>query len=367
MIKILNVVGARPNFMKIAPLMDAYRTQPEIRPVLLHTGQHYDERMSDLFFRELGIPEPEINLGVGSGSHAQQTAQIMTAFEVVIQSERPDAVLVVGDVNSTIACGLVAVKAGIKLVHVEAGLRSFDRTMPEEINRLCTDAISDLLFCTEQSAVDNLRREGVPDDRIFLVGNLMIDTLLKHRAKADASQILDRLGLSSQAYAVVTLHRPSNVDNPEVLSRLLDVLKVVQGDMPVVFPIHPRTRKNLSTHGLLPRLSELRGLQLVEPLGYLDFLKLSSNARVVFTDSGGIQEETTILRVPCITLRANTERPITTEVGSSYLVGNDPDRILDTYSTIMQGRARVPQAPPLWDGGAAIRTVSVLTSRLTTL
>lgn len=363
-IKIINVVGARPNFMKIAPLMDAYRQSDKFAPLLVHTGQHYDKRMSDLFFHELGIPEPQINLGVGSGTHAQQTAQIMTGFEPVLLEHKPDAVLVVGDVNSTIACGLVTVKLGIKLIHVEAGLRSFDRTMPEEINRVCTDSISDLLFCTEASGVDNLRREGVGEEKIFAVGNLMIDTLLKHRPKAEKSLVLDELKVKPGNYAVVTLHRPSNVDDPAALARLLGVLEVVQRDMPVIFPIHPRTRKNLAAAGLMNRVEAMHNLRLADPLGYLDFLKLTSNARIVLTDSGGIQEETTILAVPCLTLRENTERPVTTQLGSSYLVGNDPERILTAYRDVMEGRARKPQTPPMWDGQAADRIVRVLSEKL---
>jgi UDP-N-acetylglucosamine 2-epimerase (non-hydrolysing) len=362
--KIISVAGARPNFMKIAPLMEAFRAAPGIEPMLVHTGQHYDERMSDLFFRQLGIPEPDINLGVGSASHAVQTAGIMRAFEPVVVEHSPDAVLVVGDVNSTIACGLVAVKLGVKLVHVEAGLRSFDRVMPEEINRLLTDAISDLLFCTEQSGVDNLCREGVPEERIFLVGNVMIDTLLKNRAKAEGSQILDELGLAPGGYVVLTLHRPSNVDDPEVLGGLLDALEAIQRQMPIVFPIHPRTRNNLSRLGLGQRVAGMAGLRLIDPAGYLDFLKLMSSAKVVLTDSGGIQEETTILKVPCLTLRENTERPVTAEVGSNRIVGTDPQNILAAFRDTMEGRCRAPMTPPLWDGHAAERIASILLERL---
>jgi len=314
--KIINIVGARPNFMKIAPIMAAYSRCRHIEPLLVHTGQHYDERMSDLFFRQLGIPEADINLGVGSGSHAAQTAAIMTAFEPVVVEHRPDVVLVVGDVNSTIACGLVAVKLGVRLVHVEAGLRSFDRTMPEEINRVLTDAISDLLFCTEQSGADNLRTEGVADEKIHLVGNVMIDTLLSNRQKAENSTILDELKLSAGAYAALTLHRPSNVDDAAVFGRILDALEVIQRDMPIVFPIHPRTRKNLSGSPLGARVEAMGNLRLLDPVGYLDFLKLMSCAKLVLTDSGGIQEETTILKVPCLTLRENTERPITAPIRS---------------------------------------------------
>jgi UDP-N-acetylglucosamine 2-epimerase (non-hydrolysing) len=362
--RIINVVGARPNFMKIAPLMEAYAAHQDIHPLLIHTGQHYDERMSDLFFRQLGIPEPDVNLGVSGGSHAVQTAQIMKAFEPVVLEHRPDAVLVVGDVNSTIACGLVAVKLGVNLVHVEAGLRSGDRSMPEEINRLLTDAISDLLFCTEQSGLDNLLREGVSAQKIFLVGNVMIDTLLKNRAKAEQSTILSELGLKAGSYAVLTLHRPSNVDDPAVFGRLLDALEVVQKDLPIIFPIHPRTRNNLAMGELRSRVEDMKDLRMIDPAGYLDFLKLMANARVVLTDSGGIQEETTILKVPCITLRENTERPVTCQVGSNRLAGTRPEGILAAYRKVMSGQGREPGIPPLWDGKAAERIAEVLVDKL---
>ena len=363
-VKIINLVGARPNFMTIAPLMEAYRHHPAIKPMLVHTGQHYDDRMSELFFRQLGIPEPDINLGVGSAPHGAQTAEIMRRFEPVVLEQRPDAVLVVGDVNSTVACGLVAVKLGVKLVHVEAGLRSFDRTMPEEINRVLTDAIGDLLFCTEQSGVDNLRREGVAEERIFLVGNVMIDTLLRNRTKAEESRILDELGLTPGRYAVLTLHRPSNVDDHAAFGRILDALEQIQNDMPIVFPVHPRTRKSLNALSLAARATGMPDLRLVEPLGYLDFLKLMAEARLVLTDSGGIQEETTILQVPCLTLRQNTERPVTVEVGSNQLVGADPDRILAAYRRVRDGQCQEPGIPPLWDGRAAQRIARILEEKL---
>ena len=293
--KILNIVGARPNFMKIAPLMEEYERHSNIEPVLVHTGQHYDEKMSDLFFRQLGIPEPDVNLEIGSGSHAVQTAEIMKAFEPVVLQYKPDAVLVVGDVNSTIACGLVAVKLGVKLIHVEAGLRSGDRTMPEEINRVLTDSISELLFCTEQSGVTNLLAEGIARERIHMVGHVMIDTLLSNIEKARESTIITQLQqqgcLDGDGYAMLTLHRPSNVDDPETFSQILDALEVIQKDMPILFPIHPRTRKNLAKLGLQDRMDSLRNIHLMDPIGYLDFLKLNSCARVVLTDSGGIQKE----------------------------------------------------------------------------
>jgi UDP-N-acetylglucosamine 2-epimerase (non-hydrolysing) len=359
-IRIINVVGARPNFMKIAPLMDAYRSFSEFEPLLVHTGQHYDEKMSDLFFRELGIPRPDVNLGVGSGSHAQQTAAIMTAFEQIVLQHKPGMVLVVGDVTSTVACGLVAVKLGVKLVHVEAGLRSGDRSMPEEINRIVTDAISDLLFCTEQSGVDHLHREGVAPEKVHLVGNVMIDTLLRNREKAEGSTILDDLQLKERQYALLTLHRPSNVDDAAVFSRLLDALDKVQRNLPVVFPIHPRTRNALKNCPNGARLVAMSNIRLIDPAGYLDFMKLMAHARIVLTDSGGIQEETTVLRVPCLTLRENTERPVTIDCGLNQLVGTDPTAIVTAFRAVME--RRVPQAkiPPLWDGNAATRIVAVL-------
>ena len=363
MIKIICVAGARPNFMKIAPIMEAFARHPGIQPFLVHTGQHYDEKMSDLFFRELGIPEPDVNLGIGSGSHAVQTAEVMKAFEPICLEQKPDYVLVVGDVNSTIACGLVAVKLGIQLIHVEAGLRSGDRTMPEEINRLLTDSISDLLFCTEKSGVENLRKENVSAEKIHLVGNVMIDTLLKNREKAERSTILDEMKLTPKRYATMTLHRPSNVDDPIVFGGLLDAIEAIQSDMPIIFPIHPRTKKNIANFGMQERVDQMTNLRLVEPIGYLDFLKLNAKAYVVLTDSGGLQEETTILQVPCITLRENTERPITCEVGSNQLVGVDPQVILEAYQRIRDGKLPEPRIPELWDGCAAERIVNILLER----
>ncbi len=358
--KIINIVGARPNFMKIAPLMEAYRARQEIEPLLVHTGQHYDEEMSDLFFRQLGIPRPDLNLEVGSSSHGRQTAEIMKRFEPVVMEEKPDLVLVVGDVNSTIACGLVAVKLGVKLAHVEAGLRSFDRTMPEEINRVLTDAVSDLLFCTEESGVRNLRDEGVGEEKTFLVGNVMIDTLLKHRKRAEESSILDELGLSPKGYAVLTLHRPANVDDPEVFSGIVAALEVIQQDLPVIFPVHPRTRGRVEEVLNPERLAVLPNLRPVEPVGYLDFLKLMAESRLVLTDSGGIQEETTILKVPCLTIRENTERPVTCQVGTNRLAGVRTETILAAYREIASGKGGGGETPPLWDGRAAERIVEIL-------
>jgi UDP-N-acetylglucosamine 2-epimerase (non-hydrolysing) len=353
-LKIINIVGARPNFIKIAPIMAAYKGAPSIQPLLVHTGQHYDQKMSDSFFRELEIPEPDINLGIGSGTHAQQTAGVMTAFEPIVRDHKPDVVLVVGDVNSTVACGLVAVKMGVKLIHVEAGLRSNDRTMPEEINRIVTDTISDLLFCTEQSGVDHLLREGISKEK----------TLLRNREKAEKSPILEQLKIQPRGYALLTLHRPSNVDDHAVFARLLDALGEIQRELSIIFPIHPRTRKVLESSALGQRVAAMKQLRMIDPAGYLDFMKLTANARIVLTDSGGIQEETTILHVPCLTLRENTERPITIERGSNQLVGTQPDAILRAYRAVIDGKARAPQTPPLWDGQAAARIVRVLIGTL---
>jgi UDP-N-acetylglucosamine 2-epimerase (non-hydrolysing) len=358
--KIINIVGARPNFVKIAPLMDAYRAHPNIEAMLVHTGQHYDSTMSDLFFRQLGIPQPDLNLGIGSASHAVQTAEIMKAFEPVVLKQKPDLVLVVGDVNSTIACGLVAVKLGVKLAHVEAGLRSFDRTMPEEVNRVLTDSISHFLFCTEQSGMDNLSREGIAADKTFLVGNVMIDALLRHKATADKSKIIGELKLEPGRFAVLTLHRPANVDDPAVFGKILDALDVIQRDLPIVFPIHPRTRSHLNGSALGARAQGMKGLRMTDPLGYLDFLKLMSEARIALTDSGGIQEETAILKVPCLTLRENTERPVTVDTGWNQIVGRDPDRIIAAYRRVSASPKTCGKTPPLWDGRAAERIVKIL-------
>ena len=358
--KLINICGARPNFMKIAPLMHAYRSEAAIQPILVHTGQHYDENMSRLFFDELEIPRPDINLEVGSGSHARQTALIMERFEQVVLEQKPDAVLVVGDVNSTIACALVSVKLDVAVFHVEAGLRSFDRSMPEEINRVLTDAISNLLFVTEPSGIDNLLREGVAKEKIHWVGNVMIDTLEKNRAKAESSPILEKLKLEPRAFCVVTMHRPASVDHPEIMARLADVFAEIQAELPIVFPIHPRTRIRLQAAGLLALFEAMKNLQLIEPVGYLDFLKLMAHAAIVLTDSGGIQEETTILGVPCLTLRENTERPITLTQGTNRLVGMDPSRILSAYREIHGQGPGTSRRPDKWDGHAAERIAQLI-------
>jgi UDP-N-acetylglucosamine 2-epimerase (non-hydrolysing) len=363
MAKIINVCGARPNFMKIAPLMRAYRAHPNLQPLLVHTGQHYDENMSNLFFRQLQIPEPDVNLEVGSGSHARQTAEIMVRFEPLILEHKPEWVVVVGDVNSTIACGLVATKLGVKLAHVEAGLRSFDRTMPEEINRLLTDAISDLLFVSEASGMENLRHEGVPDDKLHFVGNVMIDTLRANLERAERSTILEDLKLERGGYNVVTLHRPSNVDDPAIFGRILDALEQISQDLPVVFPMHPRTVHNLGRLGLTGRIEKMPGLRIIEPLGYLDFLKLLGRSAVVLTDSGGIQEETTILGVWCLTVRENTERPVTLTSGTNTLVGTDPGKMVSEYRRCRSSATKHPPVPDKWDGRAAERIAAILAAR----
>jgi len=361
MTRIICVCGARPNFMKIAPIMRAFDESGKIETLLVHTGQHYDEKMSKSFFDELQIPKPDINLEVGSGSHAVQTAEVMKSFEPVVIDFEPDYVLVVGDVNSTIACGMVAVKLGVKLIHVEAGLRSFDRTMPEEINRVLTDSISDLLFITEQSGIDNLKKEGVADGKVHFVGNVMIDTLLANKAKAEKSDILGKLSLAEKGYAVITLHRPSNVDDMKNLGKIISAFEVIEKDLKLVFPMHPRTRNNIKGTDIGKRVEAMKNLILLDPVGYLDFLKLTSNAALVMTDSGGIQEETTILQVPCMTLRENTERPVTVTEGTNRLIHIDTDDILNNYNEIKANNfAGNGNIPKFWDGKAAQRIAKVL-------
>ena len=346
--------------MKIAPIVGALKRRPEaFESVLVHTGQHYDEKLSQVFFDELGIPRPDINLNVGSGSHAQQTAAIMAAFEPVLTEQAVDMVLVVGDVNSTIACALVASKLGVPITHVEAGLRSFDRTMPEEINRVLTDQISDLLFITEESASDNLKREGVDPAKVHFVGNVMIDTLLAHRERARATGVHASLGLQPQGYGLMTLHRPSNVDDTTSFERLMQGVDLVAREIPVVFPVHPRTRPVVTRSPTAAAMVEAGRLRLIDPQGYLDFIGLVERARVVLTDSGGIQEETTILGVPCLTLRENTERPITLTRGTNQLVGTDPARLAEAWALVKRATA-APEVPPLWDGRAAERIAAVL-------
>ena len=367
-VNILCVVGARPNFMKIAPIMRALNNSASgLSGRLVHTGQHYDAAMKASFFDQLQIPEPDLDLGVGSGSHAVQTAEIMKRFEPELDANRPDAILVVGDVNSTIACALVAVKKGIPVLHVEAGLRSGDRAMPEEINRVLTDQISDLLFTTERSAQDNLVREGIASNKIHFVGNVMIDTLLfnlksavavKETLSTQGPKSLEQLG-GSERYGLVTLHRPSNVDDPETLKQLLTVLSEISQELPLIFPVHPRTKQCIEDAGLKSVFDEGNFI-LLPPQGYREMLGLMKDAKVVLTDSGGIQEETTALRVPCITLRESTERPITAEEGTNTVVGTDPEKIMTCYREVMETGGKSGCAPEFWDGKAAERIVEIL-------
>lgn len=361
MIKVLNIVGARPNFMKIAPIVrEMRRREGEFLPLIVHTGQHYDEAMSDSFFRDLGIPAPDFHLEVGSHSHAVQTAKIMMAFEPIILAEKPDWVLVVGDVNSTIACALVCSKLGIKVAHVEAGLRSRDRAMPEEINRILTDAISDLLLTTSEDADENLKQEGVSENKIKFVGNVMIDSLFYNLEKSKSSKARENLGLIDKDYAVLTLHRPSNVDEKEIFKGLLDALCEISEKLPIIFPVHPRTRGNIEKFGFAERVAN-SNIRLIEPLGYLDFMNLYLSSKLVLTDSGGLQEETTALGIPCLTLRENTERPITIELGTNKLVGTNPEKIKQSAFEILENsEQKDTKIPPLWDGHAAERICDAL-------
>ncbi len=356
------VAGARPNFMKVAPIYAEMRRRPdEFEPLIVHTGQHYDAAMSDAFFTDLGMPKPDVYLGVGSGSHAVQTARIMTEFEPVLLEYKPDWVLVVGDVNSTIACALVAVKLRVKVVHVEAGLRSRDRAMPEEINRILTDSISDLLLTTSQDADENLRAEGIPDEKIRFVGNVMIDSLLEHLKVAADSNVRKTLDVSEGEYAVCTLHRPSNVDDKQVFSGIIGSLIEISDHLPIIFPVHPRTRAKIDEFGLADDISA-SNIWLIDPLGYIDFMALYSGARLVLTDSGGLQEETTVLGIPCLTLRENTERPVTIELGTNILVGTDPETIKRSAIEVLAkvGKSANAKIPPLWDGKAAERICNEL-------
>jgi len=371
--RLLSVVGARPNFMKIAPIVAELGKYSEIEHRLVHSGQHYDELLSGNFFSDLELPAPDVNLEIGSGSHAAQTAEVMKRLEPILLECRPDMIIVVGDVNSTLAAALTAVKLEIPVAHVEAGLRSFDMTMPEEINRKLTDAISTLLFVTEQSGVDNLKNEGISANKIYLVGNVMIDSLRRHRELAERSPILERLeirqsGGACRPYGVLTLHRPSNADRRDVLRRILETVQILAADLPIFFPVHPRTRKNIDLFGCASYLTNARsyrdGIVALDPLGYLDFLCLMQHARLVLTDSGGIQEETTVLGVPCLTLRENTERPATVEYGTNQIVGLNPDRILSAARSILQGPRPAYRCPELWDGNAAERIVNVIRKHL---
>ncbi len=395
--KIMSIAGARPNFMKMASIVCAVNQHnrvggnPSIEHIIVHTGQHYDDRMSNLFFKELEIPDPHYNLEVGSHTHAVQTAQIMERFETVLLKEQPDVILVVGDVNSTVACALVASKVCYNgtssrkrplIGHVEAGLRSFDRDMPEEINRILTDALSDFLFITEEDAMKNLKKEGIPKEKIHFVGNVMIDTLSRHKEKALNSNTLETILRGnytekeqsetpagapeprSRKYGVVTLHRPSNVDTLESLEPLIDAIAKIASRIPIIFPLHPRTENKLREFDLFQSLVQNTGIFFTKPMSYWEFLNLILNATLVLTDSGGIQEETTFLRIPCITLRNNTERPVTVTRGTNYLVGTDPDRIIQTAYDIIDGNKKKGVIPPFWDGKAGSRIIDILTNNI---
>jgi UDP-N-acetylglucosamine 2-epimerase (non-hydrolysing) len=361
MLKVLNIVGARPNFMKIAPIYaEMKRRDSEFLPMIVHTGQHYDAAMSDSFFVDLGMPKPDVHLNVGSASHSVQTAKIMIAFEPVLLEHKPDWVLVVGDVNSTIACTLVASKLGIRVAHVEAGLRSGDRTMPEEINRILTDSISDLLLTPSPDGNENLKKEGIPDEKVKLVGNVMIDSLLRNLKIAESSIIREELNLTANEYAVLTLHRPSNVDDKETFSGLLEALLEISERIPIIFPAHPRSRGKIEEFGFSEKVKN-SNIKLIEPLGYLDFMRLYSGAKLVLTDSGGLQEETTALGIPCLTLRENTERPITIELGTNILVGTNPEKIKQNAFDILENESKIDaKIPPLWDGKTAERICDAL-------
>ena len=361
--KIACIAGARPNFMKVGPIIAALRKAPRVTPILVHTGQHYDDAMSKVFFEDLGLPDPDVYLGVGSDTQARQTAKVMIELESWAQTAKPDYVLVVGDVNSTLAASLVAAKLRLPLGHVEAGLRSFDRDMPEEINRLVTDAVADDLFTSSTDAAPNLIREGVDPARIHFVGNVMIDSLIQHRARASESEVMERLGVSRRGFTLVTLHRPSNVDEPVVFRGILEALGRLSAQKPVLFPVHPRSQKRIQEFALEPILASYPGLRLMDPLRYLDFLKLMDEAALLVTDSGGIQEETTFLGVPCVTVRHNTERPITITEGTNELVGTDPDRLVDAGTRALSGNWKQGKIPELWDGRTGQRIASFLTER----
>ena len=378
LLKWILVVGARPNFMKIAPIIRAieqnntthYLSRGTIHYSLIHTGQHYDLNMSDTFLRDLNLPEPDMHLGIGSGTHGEQTGRVMIEFEKALFREQPDLVIVVGDVNSTLACTLAAVKLQIPVAHVEAGLRSFDRTMPEEINRMVTDVLSDYLFTPSPDADENLKREGISEEKIFLVGNVMVDSLLFHREKAGKTDILKKLGLMNNPidpYTLLTLHRPSNVDSRHDFQKIINALTEISRHIPIIFPAHPRTRKQIEAFALQHHFTDSTphefGVHIVNPLGYLEFLNLTMHATFVMTDSGGIQEETTVLGIPCLTLRDSTERPITITLGTNVLVGNDTQKITKEALRILDGQGKKGHCPPNWDGHTAERIVKILSEK----
>ena len=361
--KIISVVGARPNFMKIAPLHKAFKSYSDkIEHIICHTGQHYDEKMSKIFFDDLELPKPDYYLGVGSGSHAEQTAKVMIEFEKILLQETPDLIIVVGDVNSTIACSLTAAKLHIKVAHVEAGLRSGDRLMPEEINRVLTDSISDYLFVTEKSGMSNLAEEGVSSEKIFFAGNVMIDSLINYLPKADNSNVHDQFGISKGEYVLVTLHRPSNVDIFEQAVKLRDLLNTISEKRKIIFPMHPRTLNNWENFDLINSLNS--DIKLTEPIGYIDFLSLTKNAELILTDSGGIQEESTYLGIQCITLRTSTERPITVEIGTNQLLGTDLPKAQEAALNVLNGELKQGNIPELWDGNSAKRIAEIIAQKL---
>lgn len=364
--KIVSIVGARPNFMKIAPIHRAFQKEDQTKYVhtIVHTGQHYDAKMSDAFFADLDMPTPSYFLGVGSGSHAVQTAKTIIELEKVFLEDRPDLVLVPGDVNSTLAATIVATKMGIPVGHIESGLRSFDRTMPEELNRIATDVLSDLLFVTEQSGLDNLRNEGIDSTKVHFVGNTMIDSLHYALPKADIKSTLEQLGLNKKSFGLITIHRPSNVDDPQQLEMILQVLQKLSESITIVFPVHPRTRKNIEQFGLQQYVENTEQCKLIEPQGYVDFLNLMRYSSFVMTDSGGIQEETTALQVPCVTIRTTTERPSTVEIGTNTLIDPNFDTMITTVLSIIHGTVKQGSIPPKWDGKASERVVDIVTSYL---
>lgn len=365
-IKIINVVGTRPNFIKIAPLLEEMKKYEILEPILLHTGQHYDGEMARVFFEQLGLPRPDIDLGVAPGPHAAQTAEIMQKFEQILNlPPKPNLVLLVGDVNSTLACSLTATKLHIPVAHVEAGLRSYRWEMPEEVNRVVTDRIADYLFTTEEKAIDNLIKEGIKKEKIFFVGNVMIDTLLKHKKKAETSSILTDLNINHKEYALLTIHRPELVNEKKLMIDIFNTLEKIQRDIKIIWPIHPRTKKSIENFDLSNSFHSLNNLQIINPLGYLDFLKLMSEAKFVMTDSGGIQEETTVLGIDCLTLRGETERPVTVTHGTNIIVHNNKNKTLHEIQNILNNKRKSKNAtiPPLWDGKAAKRIVKIIINK----
>jgi len=359
-IKVICVAAARPNFMKIAPLLDEFKKHKEFKPILVHTGQHYDYNMSGSFFKELNIQKPNYNLSIKAGLHGEQTGKTMIEFEKVCLKEKPQLVIVVGDVNATIACALVASKLHIKIVHIESGLRSFDKNMPEETNRILTDHISDYLFTTCEDGKKNLLKEGIDKKKIFFVGNIMIDTLLKQQKKSKKTKILKKLNIKSKEYSLLTLHRPSNVDNQKTLKTLFETFNIIQKKIKIIYPIHPRTQKRIKQFGLERHVKQMKNLIITPPLGYLDMIYLLDNSKFLMTDSGGTQEESTVLKIPCLTLRENTERPITVDVGTNIIVGTNKNKIIKETNKILLSKNKKSKIPSLWDGHAAQRIIKIL-------